>query len=255
MIPVQLTAEGVPSDEAKEAVARMEGLDAYAGRPLTGARLTLRRGSPRSERPFVADAHVIFGGRVLAAHTTGRAPLEAADAAAERLRRQMRRIVESTVARRNEPAAIRQALAGLDLPGRDRPAAAVLKPPEERQIVRRRMYVDAPLPTLDAVADLLDLDVQFLLFRHARTEEEVVVHRRDDGAIGLLFPEGSVLADEDDIVVPEPSRYSEPLGLAAARAEQDALNHRFLYFTDADDGRGKVLYLRHDGDLGLVEPG
>jgi hypothetical protein len=32
------------------------------------------------------------------------------------------------------------------------------------------------------------------------------------------------------------------------------LNHRFLYFIDAGDGRGKVLYLRHDGDYGLVEP-
>ena len=34
----------------------------------------------------------------------------------------------------------------------------------------------------------------------------------------------------------------------------DVLNHRFLYFIDAVDGRGKVLYLRHDGDYGLVEP-
>jgi hypothetical protein len=34
----------------------------------------------------------------------------------------------------------------------------------------------------------------------------------------------------------------------------DVLNHRFLYFIDTADGRGKVLYLRHDGDYGLVEP-
>jgi hypothetical protein len=34
----------------------------------------------------------------------------------------------------------------------------------------------------------------------------------------------------------------------------DLLNHRFLYFIDADDGRGRVLYLRHDGNYGLVEP-
>ena len=30
--------------------------------------------------------------------------------------------------------------------------------------------------------------------------------------------------------------------------------HRFLYFIDAGDGRGKVLYPRTDGDYGLVEP-
>jgi hypothetical protein len=34
----------------------------------------------------------------------------------------------------------------------------------------------------------------------------------------------------------------------------DWLNHRFLYFVDAEDGRGRVLYLRHDGDYGLVQP-
>jgi hypothetical protein len=28
-----------------------------------------------------------------------------------------------------------------------------------------------------------------------------------------------------------------------------------LYFIDAGDRRGKVLYLRFDGDYGLVEPG
>lgn len=42
--------------------------------------------------------------------------------------------------------------------------------------------------------------------------------------------------------------------LAQARAEEDFLNHRFLYFIDAEDNRGKVLYPRFDGDYGLVEP-
>jgi ribosome-associated translation inhibitor RaiA len=37
-------------------------------------------------------------------------------------------------------------------------------------------------------------------------------------------------------------------------ALRNILNHRSVYFTDANDGRGRVLYLRHDGDYGLVEP-
>jgi putative sigma-54 modulation protein len=81
------------------------------------------------------------------------------------------------------------------------------------------------------------------------------VYRRDDGRIGLIHPPGSVLADEsDDVVLAEPSRYSAPLTLEQARAEMDVVNHRFLYFIDAGDDRGRVLYLRHDGDYGLVEP-
>jgi Sigma 54 modulation/S30EA ribosomal protein C terminus len=82
----------------------------------------------------------------------------------------------------------------------------------------------------------------------------VVAYRRDDGRIGRIHPQGSILADEDDVVVAESSRYSEALTLDTARTEMDMLNHRFLYFTDAADRRGKVLYLRHDGDYGLVAP-
>ena len=111
-----------------------------------------------------------------------------------------------------------------------------------------------PLGTLDAIDSLLSMDLEFMLFVHARTHEDVVVHLQDDGQFGLLFPEGSPLADEGDIVVPRPSRYPGPLTLSAARTEMDFLDHRFLYFIDAEDRRGKVIYLRHDGDYGLVEP-
>ena len=162
--------------------------------------------------------------------------------ATERLRRQVRRVRDSEVALRNEPWR-----------EEDRPHASP-KPPTQRQIIRRRTYPPIPLSTVDAVRELLDLDVHFALFSHLRTDEDVVVHRLSSGAIGLLFPQGSVLADEDDIVVPQPSRYSEPLPFEEARTEMDVLNHRFLYFIDAADGRGKVIYLRHDGDYGLVEP-
>jgi ribosome-associated translation inhibitor RaiA len=243
VIDVELHARDVPDTEAEEARQRLAALERYAEPDrFQGARLTLRRAHRRAKRPYVADAVVRFEGRPLRAHTTGRTPAEAADAAAEHLRRQVRRVVDTDVALRNEP------LESLHRPEAD------LKPPEERQIVHRRTYLSVPISTVAAVNELLDTDVEFFLFRHARTEEDVVVYRRDDGRIGLLHPPGSVLSDEDDIVVPEPSRYSEPLTLDKARTEMDVLNHRFLYFIDADDGRGKVLYLRHDGDYGLVEP-
>ncbi len=61
------------------------------------------------------------------------------------------------------------------------------------------------------------------------------------------------MSDENELVVPETSRYSEPITVAAAGAELDVLNRRFLYFIEAEDRRGKVLYLRHDGDYGQVE--
>jgi ribosome-associated translation inhibitor RaiA len=255
VIDVDFTAgEDVSRQQAEDARQRFASIDRYVdGRPLTGARLTVRRTQGRkANRPFVADAHVVFDGRVLAAHAAGASPLEAVDAVTDRLRRQLRRVVDADVAMRNEPRVLEAGLEALQHDARYRPEAG-LKAPEEREMIRRFAYVDVPLSTLEAVADLLDLDVEFYLFRHVRTGEDVVVYRRDDGGIGLLHPPGSPLADENDVVVPQESRYPEPISLNAAREEMDMVNHRFLYFVDAEDGRGKVLYLRHDGDYGLVE--
>lgn len=254
-IEVELTADGdVPRHQARAARELLASLGHYTRHPITGARLTLRKAGPgRSGRPYTADASVLADGRPLAAHAAGESAERAAELVTQRLRRQLRRIEDGEAALRNEPRVIERALADLEVDLRYRPEAG-LKPPQERGIVHRHTYLDVPLSTLEAVAELLDLDLSFYLFRHVRTGEDVVVHRHDDGRVGLLFPPDSVLADENDIVTPEPSRYDEPLTLAQAREEMDWLNHRFLYFIDAEDGRGRVLYLRHDGDYGLVQP-
>jgi hypothetical protein len=162
-------------------------------------------------------------------------------------------VVDAEVALRNDP---RTVLTGIEALRPSRlPPEVRRKPPEERAIVNHRTYAEEPVPTLTAIADLLDDDEPFHLFVHVRTNEDVVVTWLDSGHIALIFPQGSILADEaDDVVVARPSRYSEPLPLLTARAEMDVLDHRFLYFTDADDRRGKVLYQRRDGDYGLVEP-
>jgi hypothetical protein len=254
-VEVEVTAaDEVPRGERDAARERIASLVDYTDEPLLGARLTLRRlGRPPTKRPWVADATVLVNGRLIAAHATGPTAVKAADEAAVRLRKPPRRVVGAEVAQRNEPAVIRGALESLAADRVQRPEAR-RTPPEQRRIVHRKVYGDELEPTLSAVADLLDLDYEFHLFRHVRTGEDVVVYRRDDGLIGLIHPPGSALADENDVVVTEPSRYSSPMTLDAARAEMDILNHRFLYFIDADDGRGKVIYLRHDGDYGLLEP-
>jgi ribosome-associated translation inhibitor RaiA len=244
--PAQLTA-------ARELVQSLERYADGDDSPMA-VRVTMREGPGRSgpSQPFVVDASMPFDGRVLAAHATAPTPVEATDAVVRRLRRQLRRIVDTDVATRNDPRTIKKAID--DFRQADRPLPAKdIKPPDEREIISRRSYATSPEPTLSAIVDLLEDAEQFHAFVHVRTNEDTVVFWRDDGRIGLLFPPGSVLADEQD-VVPMRSRYDEPLTLALARSEMDMLNHRFLYFMDAEDDRGKVLYLRADGDYGLVDP-
>jgi ribosome-associated translation inhibitor RaiA len=252
---VEVSTEGeVPSDELAAMREQVASLDRYTDEPILGARLTLRSGPGRTKNRYVADAHVVIAGRVLAAHVAAPNPREATEAAVERLRRQLRRVVGAEVARRNEPDNIRKAIADLEPDSSHRPKAG-LKPPEEREIVRRRTYAAQPEATLEAVSEMLDLDEEFHLFVHIRTREDAVVHWREDRRVGLIHPRGSELADEsNDTVVAEESWYSEPVPLDTVKSEMDVANPRFLYFTDAADGRGKVIYLRHDGDYGLVEP-
>jgi ribosome-associated translation inhibitor RaiA len=247
----------VPETQVEAARRHIEKIERYTDEPIAVIRATLRHdasGASRNKRAYVADVSVDVNGRALYAHTTGESAAKAAEEASERIRRQLRRIVGRDVAMRNEPRAIRAALETLPFDPDNRPLAG-LKPPEKRRIVHRRTYTSVPLSTLEAVNELLDIDLEFLLFTHVRTEEVVVVYRRDDGRIGLIHPPASKLGDENDIVVPKPSRYPRPITLDQAREEIDLRGDRWLYFIDAGDERGKVLYLRHDGDYGLVEPG
>ena len=50
-----------------------------------------------------------------------------------------------------------------------------------------------------------------------------------------------------------PTRYLESVSLGRVREELDVLGEGFIYFIDECERRGKVLYVRQDGDYGLVE--
>jgi hypothetical protein len=170
----------------------------------------------------------------------------------------VRRIVGAEVVLRNDPRSPGDAGPSY-APDRDDQPPVRFKPPEEREIVARGTYADEPKSTLSAIADMLQDAEDFHLFVHARTGEDVVVCRLHVGRIALLFPSGSALGDEGDLVVARPSWFSDPLPVATAREEMDLLNQRavntrFLYFIDARDGRAKVIYVRLNGDYGLVEP-
>jgi hypothetical protein len=244
----------IPRDDVAAARLSIARLGRYVDRPVTAARLALDPiAGAGIKRRHLARAHIVVRGRTLAARAVAASATMAADVVAERLRRQLIRLTDANVAVRNERRVIARDMR--DLVGDSRPPSSVrVKPPDQRAVVPRWTYAPGPEPTLSAIADLLDLGEEFHLFSHVRTGEDVVVHWREDRRIGLLYPPDSVLADENGVVIPKPSRYSRPLTLDIARGEMDALEHRFLYFVHAADERGKVLYLRFDGDYGLVQP-
>jgi hypothetical protein len=256
-MPVRLelvVADGIGGAQLVAARRCLESIGRYSDEPLELTATLRRAHAGRGSRPYRVDARLVYGGRVLAAHVSDRGLSRAAEEAALQLRRQLRRIVGTEIALRNDPRTLQRALTAR--PPQDWPPAGP-KPAEDRRIVSRRTFADHPESTYEAISDLIDDEEHFHLFVHVRTSEDVVVHRRDhDPRIGLLHPRGSVLSDEtDDVVLASPCRHADPLSLARVKEEMDLAQHRFVYFIDAGDARGKVLYRRRDGDYGLVEPG
>jgi uncharacterized protein (DUF2267 family)/ribosome-associated translation inhibitor RaiA len=239
---------------ARERVAELQR---YTDLPLIGARLTLRHPETRAPRPgWIADASVLLDGRLLAAHATGPTALEAADAVVERLRRQIRRAVESDVAMRDEPRTIAKALAGLRAEAAARPAGDLMPArPGDRRLVHRITVPATPVRVAEAAADLVDGDLEFRLFLDKYSGDWLLVHRRDDDRIGVMHPPWTRLPDMvSDVFVVEPPEQPQPRTLEDTMAELERSGERFAYFIDAADNRPKVLYLRLDGDYGLVEP-
>jgi hypothetical protein len=175
----------------------------------------------------------------------------AVDAVAERLHDQLRRHVDRLITRQRAPAVAGEGEwrhgAWSPPPPRSR------RPAGERRVVRRKSFPLEPITAEAAALEMSALDHDFFLFRDADTDVDALLYRRDDGRIAVLRPADAPVPSTRG-PANEPSRYSDPLPLAAAVSEMDALEHRFLYFTDAGTGRGCVLYLRFDGHYGLIEP-
>ena len=94
--------EGIPDADADAVRQSVAQLPAYIHQPVSRARITVRRiGGARVKRRYVADANVIVHGRHIAAHAAGTTALEAADAARDRLRRQVRGVPDMGRHRRN----------------------------------------------------------------------------------------------------------------------------------------------------------
>ena len=207
--------------------------------------------NPRIEHPARAEGVIVLAGRPLRGRVAAASMPAAVDAIVDRLRDQLRRHVDQLVTR--------EQLAATVADGEWRHAAwspprasRTRRPPGERALIRRKTYALEPIDAAGAVADMLALDHAFYLFRDADTGADAVLYRRDDGALAVIQPPGTPPAPAGP--EREASRYSSPLALETALEEMDALDHRFVFFEDAATGRGCVLYLRHDGHYGLIEP-
>lgn len=163
--------------------------------------------------------------------------------------------VATTVSERLDRAISRSRPAGplRRWPDPARPPLAVVT--EDRPIVRRKRCVlrCADPATATRVLDALDYDAH--LFVDAESGEDAVVYWAGPLGVRLArqhrtrLPEGP--AGMTLTVNPHPAPHLTESD-AASRVCRFGLPH--LFFTEADSGRGRLLYRRYDGDLASVQP-
>lgn len=256
MIDVDVTAMGaVPDEQKAHARQRFERLDRHVGEPVLGARVVLRgERNPRLALPARAEAELNVNGHVVRGRVAAETISRAIDQLSLHLEHQLRSFIErrQRLSRRPAQPPPGEWFHSAWSPTRPR---YFPKPAEERSIVRRKTFALAALDPLQAAAQMLDLDHDFYLFHDAHSGADAVVYRREDGAIGLIEADGaSARSSPGDWPLHETSRFREPIPLEQAVAEMNALSHRFLFFINASSGRGNVIYMRYDGDYGLIEP-
>jgi ribosomal subunit interface protein len=251
---VEITTRGEVAESTRRLVEEeLAKLESYVKGSLMGARVVLtQEQNPRIPLPARAEGEVTLGGRPVRARAAAGSMEAAVDEFAERLREQVRRHVDRMVARQREPAE--------PAPGGWRHGALrtdrstrSFRPPEERRLERRKAFALEPIDVAAAALEIDALDHDFFLYRDAETGVDAVLYRRDDGHLAVIEPPDAAPAPKDD-PPRERSRFSEHVDLRTALREMDELGHRFLFFVNAQTGRGNVIYLRFDGHYGLIEP-
>ncbi len=112
---------------------------------------------------------------------------------------------------------------------------------------------------IDSVAHALDRQV-------TRYKERHVTNRTARKAGPSVSIRSSEIADEEPSDAPEPvttpsgkvvrvKRFSvKPLTVEEAAEQMELLGHTFFFFVNAASHQYNVLYLRKDGDYGVIEP-
>lgn len=129
------------------------------------------------------------------------------------------------------------------------------RPPEDRELVRHKMFAVEELTPDEAVFDMGQLDYDFYLFSDLASGEDSLVEQVDDGSYRMttLTPTDVELSPAAASI--ELSKTPVPeLSLAEAIERLNAGNEPHVFFANRESGRGNVLYRRYDGHYGVITP-
>lgn len=107
--------------------------------------------------------------------------------------------------------------------------------------------------------DVTALDLAVDKFEHQlrRLKERLIQRSRPQGSErNDIAPAGDSTSEPgDDRPIVRTKRFElRPMSVDEASLQMDMLGHDFFFFLDAVTGKYCVIYHRHDGSLGLIEP-
>ena len=250
---VDVTVQGPLPGSADYARRKIGSLAKFTHGPVAYARVRLTNRTHRwLPRPVVAQANLEINGRRVRAQVEASTASEAIDALQDRLRRilerqsrhrpprgKFRHVVGEHHGQPTEPRWPTDSAAG-----------------EARRIIRHKSFGVARLSVEEAAEELDLLDHHFYLFTEKSTGRDSVLYR--SGPTGYRLAQTKSAAQErvtqpHDPVTVSPAAPPE-LTVAQAVERLNLVGLPFLFFVDVAQGRGSVLYLRYDGQYGLITP-
>ena len=235
-IPVDVVTQGmVASDTIDLARSKLGRPASHIREDVRGVRVrVIHEADPARDRPWRIEACIDVDGTTIRSHASAAHSNEAVDLVAARLQRRVERYEDR---RHRMPDRRRAAGAGS---GEWRHGDAVTphvefanRPPEEREIVRRKVLLPQPMSVDEASFDREMLDHAFYLFTDEETGQPAVVRCGEDGMTQV-------------------ERHAPRIGVGDARELLELGGESHVLFCDADSGAGSVLYRRHDGNYGLL---
>lgn len=255
MNPVDEPTTVVRGDVAADMVAyareKLVALALDAPGPVLDLQLRLdHHGDPARDCPNHVEVAINLDGRPIHARGTAATMTEAIDSALTRLRRRLESCAEqpqSVLLRHRD---------GRSWHHGDRPSERTRyfpRPPEEREIVRRKTFAMSSESIEGALFDLEALDHDFFLFVNDETGEENVVYR-ENGDYGLMQPTPTAAAVERVGIALRTGSRPHRMKLRDACDALDQTEVPFVFYIDVETGRGRIVYRRYDGHYGLVTP-
>lgn len=213
--------------------------------------------SPLRVRPVVAEATLDINGTPIRAQVAA-VDLDAAiDLLEERLKRRIARH-EQRLHRDGKERHRASSSNGREWRHGDRPAQRPEwydRPADEREVIRHKTFALEPMTIDEAAFDLDALAHDFYLFTELSTGADALIAYDDDHqGLRLQLPE-AVDPPSERTAVPYAVGVAAPrLTLRDAEERLDEGGERWVFFLDADSGRGHVVYHRYDGHYGLITP-